>query len=670
MLSFLFDLKLLKSKSDLLRQLTPTIGHWDSHPPSLSREEFAVVSGGLNAVVAVAAPCHRRPLLPVPPFQPHKIIILFGAAPPDHRRRLSSIPSKYSYSNKIRAGSVGKNAPKKAEERWRGGGRGRREEVEDVHVPLPATSGTTTGKANEEMLSNGRRCHCAPTFSIWRGADECGEDGGDGSQLLTTEHRKRRRRRIKTSASCRGRERLQLGHLQLMLRVSSPFSHRPSSPSRKRLWRIRRWKSSRSSSLSSASCVPSPSPPSFPFFGACTTQNCAAAKLFRQRCSVPAPFCLHLSALLLFISSLFMSPAVAQRSSAASVPPTPNLTVDDDLSFMDNIWRIPILPNNLAESLHDTFHQHQSRSFRKIATIPWKPVDDQMCHVWTSLAPGDLCAQNSWGRLRKMREMSLFTKCPEGFANLQLIELFRLDWRSIRSEEDLVAHSEHLREGHLGSGCLLGPANSVGCLSCFERLQRALEQVESVHWAFANLLHRFDCRLAKWGLASATQPFSPNTTCHNCAEWYRKWLLVNLVDIWKHPPCINWCYYTQLACPHLATNKVVEFAGHPVFLCKDQRLSVDQRPLNCSCFHPCDMVQDRLPGSLPPPPSSTSSTSSNSNSNGDLPQQRKAKSESGRRLSPKKLSPSPEPPPFDFFPASIYCERRNELCTRKNKGRG
>uniref|UniRef100_A0A183C4K0 PUM-HD domain-containing protein n=1 Tax=Globodera pallida TaxID=36090 RepID=A0A183C4K0_GLOPA len=152
-------------------------------------------------------------------------------------------------------------------------------------------------------------------------------------------------------------------------------------------------------------------------------------------------------------------------------------------------------------------------------------------------------------------------------------------------------------------------------------------------------------------------------------EWYRKWLLVNLVDIWKHPPCINWCYYTQLACPHLATNKVVEFAGHPVFLCKDQRLSVDQRPLNCSCFHPCDMVQDRLPGSLPPPPpSSTSSTSSNSN--GDLPQQRKAKSESGRRLSPKKLSPSPEPPPFDFFPASIYCERRNELCTRKNKGRG
>lgn len=28
-----------------------------------------------------------------------------------------------------------------------------------------------------------------------------------------------------------------------------------------------------------------------------------------------------------------------------------------------------------------------------------------MCHVWTSLAPADLCARNSWARLRRMRSI-------------------------------------------------------------------------------------------------------------------------------------------------------------------------------------------------------------------------------------------------------------------------
>ncbi|KAL3091632.1 hypothetical protein niasHT_024214 [Heterodera trifolii] len=329
---------------------------------------------------------------------------------------------------------------------------------------------------------------------------------------------------------------------------------------------------------------------------------------------------------------------------------------------MDSIWRIPTFSPNFADGFPDTFRRY-SRSFRYITTNHWEPNNNQqMCHVWTSLAPADLCARNSWARLRRMREMSLFTKCPDGFTNLQLIELFRLDWRSIRSEEDLLAHSDHLRDGPLGRGCLIGPANSADCLHCFERLRRAIEQVEAVHWAFANLLNRFDCRLAKFGLASATQPFSPNTTCHNCAEWYRKWLLVNLVDLWKYPPCVNWCYYTQLACPHLATNKVVEFAGHPVFLCKDQRLSAEQHSLNCSCLHPCDMVEDRL----------TNAAQLNSSRN-DQSQQKKEKGGEGQRRprpSPRgKRSPAEVEPPFDFFPAAIYCERRREMCARSEKGR-
>lgn len=75
------------------------------------------------------------------------------------------------------------------------------------------------------------------------------------------------------------------------------------------------------------------------------------------------------------------------------------------------------------------------------------------------------------------RELSLFTKCPEGFANLQLIELFHLDWHALHSDDDLLASAEHLREGVRGRACVLGEAGSAECMDCFGRLQRVLEQV-------------------------------------------------------------------------------------------------------------------------------------------------------------------------------------------------
>lgn len=81
--------------------------------------------------------------------------------------------------------------------------------------------------------------------------------------------------------------------------------------------------------------------------------------------------------------------------------------------------------------------------------------------------------------------------------------------------------------------------------------------------------------------------------------------------MWREPPCINWCYYAQLACPHLATIKVVDFAGHPTFLCRGKHrfktlytpivLDLDipqqgneqQRSIDgvssCKCVHPCDL---------------------------------------------------------------------------------
>lgn len=58
------------------------------------------------------------------------------------------------------------------------------------------------------------------------------------------------------------------------------------------------------------------------------------------------------------------------------------------------------------------------------------------------------------------REISLFTKCPEGFANTQLADLFQLDWMHIKNEEDLMAQAQNLKPGIEGQSCLLDSANS------------------------------------------------------------------------------------------------------------------------------------------------------------------------------------------------------------------
>lgn len=78
------------------------------------------------------------------------------------------------------------------------------------------------------------------------------------------------------------------------------------------------------------------------------------------------------------------------------------------------------------------------------------------------------------------RELSIFARCPEGYANLQLIDIFQLDWREIRTEEDLLSHSEHLRHGPEGQSCLLGEAESKECLNCFNKLNFAFERLAKV----------------------------------------------------------------------------------------------------------------------------------------------------------------------------------------------
>ncbi|VDM28741.1 unnamed protein product [Toxocara canis] len=81
-----------------------------------------------------------------------------------------------------------------------------------------------------------------------------------------------------------------------------------------------------------------------------------------------------------------------------------------------------------------------------------------------------------------------------------------------------------------------------------------------------------------------------------------------MLNVWSELPCINWCYYAQLACPHLASSKVADYAGHPSFQCRGKssytansakfefascRHFFEAEEISavasCNCIHPCDL---------------------------------------------------------------------------------
>uniref|UniRef100_A0A0N5A679 Uncharacterized protein n=1 Tax=Parastrongyloides trichosuri TaxID=131310 RepID=A0A0N5A679_PARTI len=234
--------------------------------------------------------------------------------------------------------------------------------------------------------------------------------------------------------------------------------------------------------------------------------------------------------------------------------------------------------------------------------------DQKMCHIWNRSSPKDLCSKRPFDRLDLLREISLFTSdCPNSSANVHLSELFRLDWSKIKTSHDLLSATEHLKPGEDGKDCLLGGVESNKCLKCFHNIGDKLKTIIHAYNIFNKTLHRFDCMLAI-DSASATRPFSPNGTCVDCKIWYRKWLLVQIMDIWIEPICINWCYYAQLACPHFATSKSVDYAGHPTFQCRDTNIPITTKyqstgvskyknddsttSLSCNCLHPCDFYRD------------------------------------------------------------------------------
>ncbi|VDN07980.1 unnamed protein product [Thelazia callipaeda] len=142
-----------------------------------------------------------------------------------------------------------------------------------------------------------------------------------------------------------------------------------------------------------------------------------------------------------------------------------------------------------------------------------------------------------------------------------------------------------------------------------------------------------------------------------------------MLDLWSVPPCINWCYYAQLACPHLATTKVVDYAGHPSFQCRDLYIPQVSAPRNkdqsklpnyaskkkssmpskCACLHPCDFGElPDLAEINPELEQNRPITYSNSLSTANDEAKLKNKHE------------------LDFFPAAEHCTIRRHICGSSN----
>ncbi|CAI2355533.1 unnamed protein product [Caenorhabditis sp. 36 PRJEB53466] len=194
------------------------------------------------------------------------------------------------------------------------------------------------------------------------------------------------------------------------------------------------------------------------------------------------------------------------------------------------------------------------------------------CIIWSDNIIPEICSAGLQSRLRILRHVFLFSELQP----LSFFELFSVGMKN--------ADTWQLHSGERGNDCISGSINR--CTTCFRKIAGTLGKLNEAYRSFDTTLSRFDC-LPAVDTASATRPFSPNATCDNCKIWYRRWLLIHTLQIWQRASCINWCYYTQLACPHLAPAKLWDYAGHPSFQCRD--MDIDSWRHECDCIHPCDV---------------------------------------------------------------------------------
>ncbi|CAI4225978.1 unnamed protein product [Auanema sp. JU1783] len=270
-------------------------------------------------------------------------------------------------------------------------------------------------------------------------------------------------------------------------------------------------------------------------------------------------------------------------------------------------------------SFRSEIQQHVSKRLNSS-----KSSSMEQCIIWGEDSPQELCSVEPNQRVRKLRSTFLFSQIQP----LSLYEVLAAGSRDGRLQSGL-------RVGENGVDCVTG--RDTVCLRCFQHLANGLRRLDEAYQSFDQALQRFDCMPAV-DTASATRPFSPNGSCNTCRSWYRRWLLVQTINMWISPPCVNWCYYAQLACPHLATSKVVDYAGHPSFQCRDLEIpSREHSESRCECVHPCD-----LRGMVP-----------NADEEG-----------TGVRRSGRRSAKDHEFGLHDFYASQSHCRARDRECGR------
>ncbi|GMT32677.1 hypothetical protein PFISCL1PPCAC_23974, partial [Pristionchus fissidentatus] len=197
------------------------------------------------------------------------------------------------------------------------------------------------------------------------------------------------------------------------------------------------------------------------------------------------------------------------------------------------------------------------------------------CFPWSSDIPSVICEVKGDQRRKRMGMVHLLYGDNETSVTIYDMLLANSSGRS----------STRLRPGINGRDCFDDDVQK--CRACFRRIDDSMQRLSSARSSFERALNRFDC-LPAVDTASATRPFSPNASCLVCKMWYKRWLASQLLDIWSERPCVDWCYSAQLACPHLATSRVVDYAGHPSFQCTDLNIPLTNSS-PCSCIHPCDI---------------------------------------------------------------------------------
>ncbi|KAF8381677.1 nlf-1, partial [Pristionchus pacificus] len=204
------------------------------------------------------------------------------------------------------------------------------------------------------------------------------------------------------------------------------------------------------------------------------------------------------------------------------------------------------------------------------------PTVTPTCFAWSSESPSFLCEVKGESRRDRMGQMHLLYGANE--TSVTILDMLLANTSS--------SSTVRLRAGISGGDCLVDDLDK--CTACFRRIDISMQRLKAAKSSFEMALNRFDC-LPAVDTASATRPFSPNASCRVCKMWYKRWLASELLDVWNVRPCIDWCYSAQLACPHLATSRVVDYAGHPSFQCTDLNIPLTSNS-PCSCVHPCDIT--------------------------------------------------------------------------------